>query len=494
MRRRRFIELSALAFFLLGPGSAFAQAPPERPNVIVIVTDDQGTLDTHLYGSEDLITPHMDALARRGVRFTQFYAASAVCAPSRAALMTGRYPLRAGVPSNAESHPSQFGSGAGLPAEQVTLAEVLREAGYRTAHFGKWHLGTRPGPNGQGFEESFGFLGGVVDKWSHFNYGQGSWGMPPRWHDLYHNGEEVWEPGTHTGDLIAREAVRFMEASGNRPFFMYLAFGNPHYPVQGYAKYRAQYAELPEPRRSYAAAISTVDEQIGQVLTRLDELGLREETLIVFQSDHGHSVEARASHGAGNAGPYRGAKASLFEGGIRVPAIVSMPGTLPEGAVRDQLAHGTDWLPTIAAMTGAALPNVDLDGKSLREVLLEDAPSPHDVVHWQLGDGAEAQWAVREGDWKLIGNPRDPTTPQPLADELYLTNLALDPSEQTNLAADHPDVARRLKGLHEAWRGSGEFGKYGEGEKRSREGKGERGKEEGRRGGEKKDEGCDKHE
>ena len=428
-----------------------AQATPERPNVIVIFTDDQGTLDTGLYGSEDLATPHLDALARRGVRFTQFYAASAICAPSRAALMTGRYPLRAGVPSNAESHPSQFGSGAGLAAEQVTLAEVLREAGYRTAHFGKWHLGTRPGPNGQGFEESFGFLGGVVDKWSHFNYGQGSWGMPPRWHDLYRNGEEVWEPGTHTGDLIAREAVRFMEAKDDRPFFMYLAFGNPHYPVQGYARYRAQYAELPEPRRSYAVALSTMDEQIGRVLAHLDSLSLRERTLVVFQSDHGHSVEARASHGAGNAGPYRGAKGSLFEGGIRVPAIASMPGTLPEGAVRDQLAHGADWLPTVAEITSARLLNPDVDGKSLVDVLRQDAPSPHEVVHWQIGTGERAQWAVREGDWKLIGNPRDPTMEEPLPDTLYLTNPALDPSESANLAEEHPDVLERLMGLREAW-------------------------------------------
>ena len=428
--------------------------PVERPNVIIIVSDDQGTLDLNVYGSKDLHTPNLDALAEDGVRFTQFYAASAVCAPSRAALLTGRYPLRAGVPSNAESHPSQLGSGDGLAAEQVTIAEMLQTAGYRTAHFGKWHLGARPGPNGQGFDESLGFLGGVVDKWSHYNYGQGSWGIPPKWHDLYHNGKEIWESGTHTGDLIAREANRFMQENRERPFFMYLAFGNPHYPVQGYDRYLERYAHLPEPRRSYAAAVSTLDEQIGQVLSRLDDLGLREKTVIVFQSDHGHSTEARTNYGGGNAGPYRGAKGSFFEGGIRVPAIISFPGTLPRGEVRHQLAHGTDWLPTIVALTGTDLLGSDIDGLSLLSVIRErDAPSPHSVVHWQLGRGESAQWAVREGPWKLIGNPKDTSHKAPLADgdKLFLSNIETDAGEMTNLASAHPEIVERLKRLHHSW-------------------------------------------
>lgn len=437
------------------PGLASGQGvAADRPNVIVILSDDHGTLDLRSYGSEDLHTPHLDALAEQGVRFTQFYAASSVCAPSRASLLTGRYPLRAGVPSNTESHPTDFDTGGGLAADQVTIAEMLREAGYRTAHFGKWHLGARPGPNGQGFDESFGFLGGVVDKWSHFNYGKDSWGTPPRWHDLYHNGKEVWEGGTHTGDIIVREAIRFMEADANQPFFMYLAFGNPHYPVQGYDKYMEQYASLPEPRRSYAAAIATLDEQIGRVIARVDSLGLRENTLIIFQSDQGHSTEPRASYGAGNTGQYRGAKGSFFEGGIRVPAIVSMPGTLPEGEVRTQLAHGCDWFPTIAALCRVRLLEHDIDGKSLVSVLRSAAaPSPHTVVHWQLGRGENAQWAVREGPWKLLGNPRDTSGKAPLgeADRLFLSNLEADPSEMTNLASKNPEVVERLKQLREAW-------------------------------------------
>ena len=256
--------LPLVGLLLALTGRVHAQ-PVDPPNVIIIFTDDQGTLDLNSYGSDDLHTPHLDALAEQGVRFTQFYAASSVCAPSRAGLLTGRYPHRAGVPSNAESHPTLFGSGAGLPAEEVTIAEMLRSSGYRTAHFGKWHLGAEPGPNAQGFEESFGFLGGVVDKYSHFNYGRDSWGTPPKWHDLYHNGEEVWEPGIHTGDLIAREAIHFMEASDDRPFFLYLALTAPHTPWLPDESYEGSSGA-----GLYGDFTVQVDDLVGQVLGTLD--------------------------------------------------------------------------------------------------------------------------------------------------------------------------------------------------------------------------------
>ena len=440
------------AGFLLASLSGIQPAsgqPVDRPNVIVLFSDDHGTLDLNIYGSEDLSTPNLDALARSGVRFTQFYAAAPVCSPSRGALLTGRYPIRNGV----------MGNGNFLNEDEITIAEMLKEAGYHTGQFGKWHIGHgRPDehyaegrlPNEEGFDYSFGFLGGCIGKWSHFNWGGAPWGDPPKRHDLHRNGKEIWETGTHSGDLIARETNAFMEEHRDEPFFAYVAFGSPHYPMHPYDKYRKYYKDLPMKRRKYAGLVSTLDEQVGMILDKVKELGIEEETLIIFQSDHGHSVEARANYGGGNAGPYRGAKFSMFEGGIRVPAIVSMPGTVPAGAVRDQLAHGTDWLPTIAEAAGIDLPDRTIDGESLWPVIESaDLSSPHGVVHWQAWEGERAEWAVREGPWKLIGNPRDPTETGPVEAELFLSNLKKDKTEMTNFAEDYPDIVRRLKREYE---------------------------------------------
>lgn len=445
-----FVTVLSLGI-VLSANLVYAQHNQPPPNIIILFTDDQGTLDVNTYGSKDLYTPNMDGLAERGVKFTQFYAAAAMCTPSRAGLMTGKYPIRTGLPRNAESHPTHFGQGPSLSEDQVTIADMLKTAGYRTAQIGKWHLGTNPGPNGQGFDYSFGFLGGVVDQWSHFNYGQAPWGTPPRWHDLQRNGEEIWEAGNHIGDLIVREAKMIMEEESDQPFFLYLAFGLPHYPLQPYNHYMEHYKDLEEPRRSYAASVSTTDEQIGRIVAKVDELGIRENTLIIFQSDHGHSTEARAGYGGGYAGDYRGAKFSFFEGGIRVPAIASLPGTLPEGVVRDQMAHGIDWFPTIAQIAGANLINDEIDGKSLLLVMQSDQEKTlHDFLHWTVGDRDGDQWAVRQGPWKLIGNPQDTSDKGELGedDRLFLSNLDKDKTEMTNLAAQYPEVVERLKKLH----------------------------------------------
>ena len=446
-----FLIIFALAF-CLSYQPVYAQEETVQPNIIIFFTDDQGTLDVNVYGSDDLHTPNIDALAERGVKFTQFYAAAAMCTPSRAGLMTGKYPIRTGLPRNAESHPTQFGQGQSLSEDQVTIADMLKAAGYRTAQIGKWHLGTNPGPNGQGFNYSFGFLGGVVDQWSHFNYGQAPWGSPPRWHDLQRNGKQTWEAGTHIGDLIVRESIDIMEEESEQPFFLYLAFGLPHYPLQPYNHYMDHYRDLEEPRRSYAASVSTTDEQIGRIVEKIDELGLRENTLIIFQSDHGHSTEARAGYGGGNAGDYRGAKFSFFEGGIRVPAIATLPGTLPEGVVRDQMAHGVDWLPTIAEIAGVDLPQVKIDGRSLLPVMSSDeSPSPHEFLHWSEGMEENDQWAIRQGPWKLIGNPRDTSNKAELSadDQLFLSNLDKDKTEMLNFSEQYPDVLQALKDIHQ---------------------------------------------
>ena len=436
-----------ITLFLLILCALSLTAAARKPNVIIIYTDDQGSVDLNCYGSKDLVTPHMDGLAKRGVRFTQFYASAPVCSPSRAGLLTGRYPVRAGMPGNAGSTKGK----AGLAASEITIAETMKAGGYKTAHIGKWHLGYTPEtmPNSQGFDYSFGHMGGCIDNYSHFFYWQG-----PNRHDLWRNGEEIFEDGKFFPELMAAEAEGFIQQNKDKPFFMYFALNTPHYPYQGYAKWLKHYKDLPYPRNLYAAFLSTQDEAIGQLIGTVDRLGLRKNTIIIFQSDHGHSHEERAHFGGGSSGPYRGAKFSMFEGGLRVPAIISWPGSLPEGAVRDQVAHGCDWLPTIAELTGSKLLQKDIDGKSIVGVIKNDkAKTPHDVLHWQTGRGRQPRWAVRQGDWKLIGNPQDTSNKAPLTakDKLFLVNLKESVSEMKNLAANHPDITQRLKKLHDDW-------------------------------------------
>lgn len=418
----------------------------EQPNVIIILTDDQGSIDLNCYGAKDLITPHMDSIAKRGIRFTQFYAAAPVCSPSRAGLLTGRIPRRAGVPGNVSSKHGKIG----MPAEQVTIAEMMKQAGYQTAHVGKWHLGytAETMPNGQGFDFSFGHMGGCIDNYSHFFY----WNGPNR-HDLWKNGKEVWHDGKYFPDLMVQQCQNYIKESKDKPFFLYWAINVPHYPLQGTDKWRKKYADLSAPRNKYAAFVSTMDDCIGALLKTLDKFKLRENTILIFQSDHGHSQEERTFGGGGSAGPFRGAKFSLFEGGIRVPAMISWPGTIVEGETRHQLATGCDWLPTIADLTGVSPPQHKLDGKSLKAVI--DSPqaiSPHSDFYWQIGKS----WAVREGDWKLLGNPRDTSLQGQLTkdDQFFLVDLSKDMSEKHNLAASSPRKVEHLKRIYDRYQKS----------------------------------------
>jgi arylsulfatase A-like enzyme len=378
------------------------------------------------------------------------YSPSAICSASRAGLMTGRFPARAGVPANVSSSQGV----AGMPGSEVTIAELLGSAGYATGHVGKWHLGYTPEtmPNGQGFEHSFGHMGGCIDNYSHFFY----WAGPNR-HDLWRNGQEVFLDGEFFLDLMVQEAREFIETPRDRPFFLYWAINAPHYPMQGTAKWRDHYRDLPSPRRQYAEFVSTVDEKVGEVLAILDRLSLGENTLVIFQSDHGHSTEERAFWGGGNPGPYRGAKGCLFEGGIRIPSLASLPGTIPAGQVREQLVTGCDWFPTIAELCGVDLPDHQLDGKSLVSVLKSpEANSPHDHFFWLLGRGNNAQWAVRRGEWKLLGNPTDRSdgTQRPKLPPRFLVNLSKDISERRNVAAEYPEIVTELEVIMERHRSS----------------------------------------
>ncbi|OUW19478.1 MAG: sulfatase [Opitutales bacterium TMED158] len=432
-----------LSFLLPLLAIAFSASAAERPNVIIIYTDDQGTVDLSCYGTKDIHTPHIDSLAERGVRFTQMYSPSAICSASRAGLLTGRFPARAGVPGNVSSSEGV----PGMPGHQLTLAELMKGAGYATGHIGKWHLGYTPDtmPNAQGFDYSWGHMGGCIDNYSHFFY----WVGPNR-HDLWRNGEHIHEDGAYFQDSMVREINGFITRNRHKPFFAYWALNSPHYPLQGTAKWREYYKDLPSPRNKYNAFVSTLDERIGQMLTHLDQTGLTENTLVLFQSDHGHSTEERTFHGGGSAGIYRGAKGCLFEGGIRVPSVVALPGSIPQGEVRDQLVTGVDWFPTIADLCGIELPKRQLDGKSILSVLQSKAsPSPHDSFYWHLGKGKNPEWAIREGDWKLLGNPQDNSRKAPIteADQLFLANLAMDPTEMANLADKYPEVVERLSSL-----------------------------------------------
>jgi len=416
------------------------------PNVIVILADDQGSMDLGCYGAKDLQTPHTDGLAARGVRFTQFYSAAPVCSPSRAGLLTGRWPVRAGVPDNCAS---QAGGSGALPPHEITLAEMFHDAGYATGHIGKWHIGYTPetSPHSQGFDHSFGHMGGCIDNFSHFFYWSG-----PNLHDLWRNGREVYHNGEYFPDLMTSEAEQFMQRNRDKPFFLYYALNTPHYPYQGDPKWLEYFKSLPAPRRYYAAFLAAQDERLGRLLGTVDTLGLREQTIIVFQSDNGHSTEERAHYGGGSAGPYRGAKFSLFEGGIRLPAIIAWPGRIPANETRDQVGHACDWLPTLAQLTQVKPPSTSLDGRSLVDVIHNpNAASPHagHPLHWQVGAGANADWAVRDGDWKLIGQTKDTSDGRKIAKvATFLVDLKSDPAESTNVADRHPEIVTRLQGLH----------------------------------------------
>lgn len=393
-----------------------------RPNVIIIFTDDQGSVDMNIYGSEDLHTPHMDKLARSGTRFTQFYSAAPVCSPSRVGLLTGRTPQHGGLEGNVPP------GSPGMPSEQVTLAEELKKAGYATAHIGKWHLGHSEAtlPNGQGFDYSFGHHLGCIDNYSHFFY----WNGPNR-HDLWRNDEEVFHDGEFFPELMVREASTFIENHADEPFFIYFAMNTPHYPYQGSVKWLEHYKDLPYPRNLYTAFLSTMDEYIGKLLHQVKTHGLEENTIIVFQSDHGASEEIRAHSGGGNSGPYRGSKFTHYEGGLRVPAIISWPGTLPKNQVRDQMATGCDWYPTLLEL--CELPPADhkLDGKSLLPVIKSaEAETPHREFHWQSNKST----TIRAGDLKLILSKNK--------SELY--NIPADPGETNNLFESEPETAERL--------------------------------------------------
>jgi arylsulfatase A-like enzyme len=421
-------------------GVAAGQTRP--PNIVVIVADDMGYGDIGSYGGKDIPTPNVDALAAGGIRFTDAYVSGVVCGPTRAGLMTGRYQQRFGEEFNIGLVPAH--RDVGLPIEEVTMADRLKAAGYRTALVGKWHLGFAPRfrPQARGFDEFFGFLAGA-----HTYLGPGNDLNP------VYDGDSVVRNVTYLTDMFAERAVSFIARAGeSRPFFLYLAFNAVHVPTQVTERYLARFSHIPDAqRRTYAAMLSAMDDGIGRMLTALREAHLEEQTLIFFFSDNGGPTTVGGVNGSSN-GPLRGSKAQTWEGGIRVPFIVRWKGHLPEGRIESRPIIQLDVLPTALAAAGiVARPEWKLDGVNLLPFLAgQRAGAPHDALYWRSG----GRMAVRQGDWKLVRMTdirlaEDTGAVDLSAAELY--NLKDDIGESRNVAAQNPAKVRELAAVFQRW-------------------------------------------
>jgi arylsulfatase A-like enzyme len=434
----RLVALFAASLILAAPAATRAAAPAAaRPNIVFIMADDLGWGDVAFHGG-NAPTPHLDRLAREGLELGQHYVAP-VCSPTRTGLMTGRCWSRFGV-VNPQSERA-------LPWDTVTLPRVMKSAGYDTCLTGKWHLGSLPeqGPNHFGFDHSYGSLGGGVTPYSH-KYKKG------RFTDTWHRNEKLIEETGYVTDLIASEAVRWIESRGAAPFFLYVPFTAVHLPIKEPDEWvaRVPAAIKGDVARHYAACVMHLDASVGRILAALDKTGRRQNTLVVFTSDNGGSTAENNDRSypddqcpsgkltASNA-PWRGQKGDLYEGGTRVPTIVSWPGRAKPGKVETPV-HITDWLPTFAALTGYK-PGRDLkwDGTSILPLLTAHTPLPDRPLY-----SVAPQWrarALRHGSSKLIvfGDGANRKA------ELY--DLTADPQEKNNLAASQPDRLRRMQAL-----------------------------------------------
>ena len=439
-RVTRIPSAFGVAFSLLW-FSPDAGAQERRPNIVVIVADDMGYADIGVHGSKDIPTPNIDALAATGIRFTDAYVTGLYCSPTRAGLMTGRYPQRFGHEFNLNVGNSH--RDLGLPVGETTMADRLKAAGYRTALFGKWHLGfaDRFHPMARGFDEFFGFQGG---EHSYFEPG------PATPNPLLDGKKPVTVTGYLT-DAFADRAVDFIRRHRSQPFFLYLAFNAVHTPMQATDKYLARFTHIAdEQRRTYAAMLSAMDDGIGRTLAALRSEDLEGNALIFFFSDNGGpTMPGTTINGSSNA-PLRGSKRQTWEGGIRVPFIIRWKGHLAEGKTDARPIIQLDVLPTALAAAGVETQREwQLDGVNLIPFLTgKSAGPPHEALYWRLG----GMMAIRKGDWKLVKTsegplPADPAVLSDLSDAA-LHNLADDMGEKTNLAASHPE---KVKELAEAW-------------------------------------------
>ena len=421
--------------------SGASTPPPPRPNIVFILADDLGRADCGFMGGKEIKTPRLDKLAASGAILDAFYV-QPVCTPTRAALLTGRYPMRHGLQVGVVRPWARYG----LPLAERTLPQALRQAGYQTAIAGKWHLGHFERgylPTARGFEHQYGHYNGAIDYFSHERDGG---------HDWHRDDRANHDPGYST-HLLAREAVRrIRERDKKQPLFLYVPFNAVHAPLQVPETYTAPYAHLPRQRRLYAGMLAAMDEAVGQILDTLDAEKLTSNTLVVFASDNGGPSPGRVT----NNGPLRAGKGTLYEGGVRVVACASWPGRIRAGSTVKAPLHIADWYPTLLNLAGAPLAQpLPLDGHDLWPALTRNAPSPHEAILLNTTPGGGA---IRAGDWKLIlggdvrdvedaespaAGPRRPRRARGQAVELF--NLAHDPNETRNLAGERPDKARELR-------------------------------------------------
>jgi arylsulfatase A-like enzyme len=418
------------------PGRAQREAAKARkPNVLLIMTDDVGYGDIGVYGAPDVKTPNIDGLAREGVRLTDFYGAPQ-CTPARAALMTGRYPARVALDRSLSS--VGISLDLGLKPTGRSLPRLLKNNGYATGLIGKWHLGYKPeySPNAHGFDEFFGFLSGYIDYYTHT---RGIDGRP----DLFENSRPIEQSGYIT-DLITTRAVSFIERRAREPFFLEVAYSAAHWPFQipDHFSKSAENARFEQPsdkdaptRKDYVAMLERADAGVGLILKTLEKHGLAQDTLVIFTNDNGGEWLSRNA-------PLFHRKDTLWEGGIRVPTIVRWPTRVPASKTSGQVGITMDLTATILAATQTPLPaNVRLDGMDLLPLLQDRAHAVERTLVWRINSPARNQWAVRQGDWKLLVD----------GDDLMLFNLREDISERNDLASQRPEIVRKLINLLVAW-------------------------------------------
>ena len=436
------ICLLVLLGCLVAPSPAKAAG---KPNILFLLSDDQGWADVGWHGTE-IKTPHLDKLAASGARLEQFYVLP-VCSPTRAALMTGRYPMRHGLQVGVIRPWADYG----LPLEERTLPQALKDGGYTTAICGKWHLGAHDRaylPMSRGFDHQYGHYCGAIDYFSHTRDGGFDW----------HRDDQVCRDEGYSTHLLAREAARLIrEQPKDKPLFLYVPFNAVHAPHQVPQNYKEQYAHLKEPRRTYAGMVTAMDEAIGQILAALDEKGLRQNTLIIFSSDNGGPSPGRVTSN----GPLRAGKGTLYEGGVRVCALAAWDKQIKPGTVVTQPIHMVDWYPTLLKLAGVSLDQkLALDGRDAWPTIIEGRPSPHDEI---LINTEPTRGAIRMSDWKLVlngtrgsaGGEDDGDSPPPTArnarrqnqkgESVELFNLADDPYEKNNLASTRPEKLKALR-------------------------------------------------
>jgi arylsulfatase A len=457
---RPLMAVALLLPLLLGSPAAQRGQPPRPPNILLIQADDLGYGDLSSYGQARFQTPALDRLAREGIRFTQYYAGSTVCAPSRAALMTGMHTGHGWIRGNGALPEGD----TPLRPDDVTIAEVLRDAGYRTALIGKWGNG-QPGTAGQPTRQGFEYAFGPSDqRHAHRQFTD----------HLWRNGERVAvDPKDYANDLFTKEAGAFIERSDPRPFFVHLNYTTPHaelrvpddsmepfrgrFPEQPFVNAAADarqgggspdvaslgYRSQPAPRAAFAAMITRMDRDIGRLVEQLGAQGIDRQTLVIFTSDNGPHREGGADPAFfKSSGPLRGIKRDLYEGGIRVPNIARWTGTIPAGRVSNHIWAHWDMLPTLADLAGAKTP-AGLDGMSMSRALRGEGQRSHPFLYWEFHERGFQQ-AMRMGRWKAVRLK--------IGTALELYDLDADPGEQRDVAAAHPDVVRKMEAALEAAR------------------------------------------